>query len=143
MQKQGVINQHEQATQQGNRRLPPPYVFRKRAGGVVTGKATSDYGKDSGYRGRKGESSVMLRTENLAGTHIYPMYKSGQLDAAHTDKKALTVFVPDGRLEGSDWACTIEGEYGAIILENYEQVAKLITALEIAIERVKAKDGIS
>lgn len=84
----------------------------------------------------------MLRTQNAAGTHIYPMYKSGQLDAAHMDKHALTVFVPDGGLQGGDWACTIEGANGAVILENYEQVAKLITALEIAIERVRVKDGI-
>lgn len=88
---------------------------------------------------------MILRAENAAGTHIYPMYKSGQLDAAHMDKKALTVFVPDGGLasgNGKTWACTIEGEHGAIILENYEQLARLITALEIAIERVKVKDGL-
>lgn len=86
---------------------------------------------------------TMLRTQNGAGTHIYPMYKSGQLDAAHIDKQAITVFVPDGVLEGDDWACTIEGEYGAVILENYEQLSKLITALEIALERVRVKDGLS
>lgn len=85
---------------------------------------------------------TMLRTRNGAGTHIYPMYKLGQLDAAHLDKKALTVFVPDGKLPGDDWACTIEGENGAVILENYEQLSKLITALEIALERVKVKDGL-
>lgn len=85
---------------------------------------------------------MILRTQNAAGTHIYPMYKSGQLDAAHMDKQALTVFVPDGGLSGDDWACTIEGPHGAIILENYEQVARLITALEIAIERVRVKDGL-
>jgi hypothetical protein len=89
---------------------------------------------------------MMLRTKNAAGTHIYPMYKSGQLTVAHIDKNALTVFVPDGGLataDGRSWACTIEGEHGAIILENYEQLAKLITALEIAIEHVRVKDGIA
>ncbi len=82
----------------------------------------------------------MLKTQNAAGTFIYPAYKTGQIDAAHMDKKAVHVFVPDGSLPGDEWALTIEGEHGAIILDTYEDVGKLMIALEIALERIKAKD---
>lgn len=86
----------------------------------------------------------MLRTENAAGTHIYPDYKSGQLDTAHLERNALTVFVPSNTLRsaGDDtWACTIEGKDGAVVLDTYEDLWRLITALEIAIEKVRARDN--
>jgi hypothetical protein len=85
---------------------------------------------------------MMLRTQNTTGSFIYPMYKFGELDAAHQDKKALTVFIPDSRGFAGDWACTIEGEHGAITLNTLEEVYRLITALEIAYEKVKIKDGL-
>jgi hypothetical protein len=109
---------------------------------VVTGAAQTDNGKVCGYRGRKeGKSSMMLRTLNLAGTHIYPMYQNGQIDAAHDDKEALTVFVPDGPIEGDKWACTVERlNHGAVVIETREELARLITALEIAYERVRAME---
>lgn len=83
---------------------------------------------------------MMLRTENTAGSFIYPAYKSNQFDAAQADKNALTVFVPDGGLGGDKWACTIEGQHGAVILETREDLARLMIALEIAYERVKAME---
>ncbi len=84
---------------------------------------------------------MMLRTQNLAGTHIYPAYKSGQLDAAHLDKEALSVFVPDGPIDGDKWACTIERlNHGAVVIETREELMRLITALEIAYERVRAME---
>lgn len=86
---------------------------------------------------------MMLRTENLAGTTIYPMYKSGQLDVAHQDKDALGVFVPTGKLGGGgDWACTIERRTGSVVIESLEELSKLITALEIAFEKAKQIDTI-
>lgn len=83
---------------------------------------------------------MMLRGSNSAGTHIYPQYKNGEMEAARADKNALTVFVPDGVLEGGDWVCTIEGENGAVILKTRAELAQLITALEIASEKVKTAD---
>jgi hypothetical protein len=83
---------------------------------------------------------MMLRTQNTAGTFIYPQYKTGQLDAAHEDKSALHVFVPDGSLPGGDWVCTIEGEHGAVIISTREDLYRLMIALEIAWEKVKTAD---
>ena len=83
---------------------------------------------------------MMLRTKNVAGTFIYPQYKTGQSDAAHEDKSALHVFVPDGSLPGGDWVCTIEGGHGAVIVNTREEFYRLITALEIAWEHIKAAD---
>lgn len=85
---------------------------------------------------------MMLRTKNAAGSHIYPQYKTGEIDGAHDDKHALTVFVPDGGLGKGDWACTIEGEHGAVILKSPQELYHLITALEIAFEKVRVKDGL-
>lgn len=85
---------------------------------------------------------MMLRTLNLAGSHIYPMYQSGQIEAANDDKEALTVFVPDGPIDGDKWACTIERlNHGAVVIETREELARLITALEIAYERVRAMES--
>lgn len=84
---------------------------------------------------------TMLQTQNAAGTHIYPHYKSGQLDIAHMEKNALTVFVPDGKIDGDKWACTIEGPDGAVVLDTLEDLWRLMTALEIAFEKVKTRDG--
>lgn len=83
----------------------------------------------------------MLRTGNAVGDFIYPKYKSGQMDAAHRDKKAFTVFVPNGKLQTKEsWACTIENDEGAVVIETREDLALLITALEIAYERVRARE---
>lgn len=83
---------------------------------------------------------MMLRTKNVAGTHIYPQYKTGQMDEAQDDKTAICVFVPDGNLPGGDWVCTIEGEHGAVIIDTREDLYRLMTALEIAWEKIKVAD---
>lgn len=83
---------------------------------------------------------MMLRATNIAGTTIYPKYKAGQLEGAKLDKRAFTVFVPDGPLEGDDWACTVENCEGVVVIETAEDLALLITALEIAYERIRAKN---
>lgn len=80
---------------------------------------------------------MMLRSQNSAGTFIWPHYKSGQLDAAHMDKNALNVFVPNGNLPGGDWCCTINSESGGAVINSLESLARLITALEIAYEVAK------
>ena len=83
---------------------------------------------------------MMLRTKNAAGTHIYPQYKTGEMETAQDDKSALCVFVPDGYLDGGDWVCTIEGEHGAVIIETREDLFRLLTALEIAWEKIKTAE---
>lgn len=83
---------------------------------------------------------MMLRMKNSAGTHIYPQYKTGQGEAAQDDKQALCVFVPDGYLDGGDWVCTIEGENGAVIIDTRDDFYRLMTALEIAWEKIKTAD---
>ncbi len=78
---------------------------------------------------------MILRTVNSAGTFIYPRLKSGQ-DWEH---EKLAVFVPDGILPGGDWVCTIENEgNGSVVLNTLEDLARMITALEIAFEKAKA-----
>lgn len=78
---------------------------------------------------------MMLRTTNGAGTTIHPNKKSGE---SWGDEKDLAVFVPDGNIPGGDWVCTIEGEHGAVIINNVGELMRLMTALEIAYERAKA-----
>lgn len=79
---------------------------------------------------------MILRTKNGAGTHIYPRLKSGT--TVEWDRERYCVFVPDGILEGGDWACSIsDNEVGTVVIDTLEELAQMITALEIAYERAK------
>lgn len=78
----------------------------------------------------------MLKMVNGAGTHIYPMLKSGS--SVETTRADLCVFVPDGKLNGetADWVCSIEGEHGTVVIDTPQALYALMTALEIAKEKV-------
>ena len=84
---------------------------------------------------------MMLRTSNSAGTHIYPRLKSGT--TVDWNKERYCVFVPDGVLEGGDWACSIsDQEAGTVVIESLQELYQLITALEIAYEKASRHPGI-
>lgn len=87
---------------------------------------------------------MMLRMTNMAGVTIYPDLKSPTTTSEYDRKGMLEVFVPMGDIvpfgEDGAWACTIENANGAVVIQDIGQLARLITALEIAFEKVKTRE---